>query len=174
MSSFCGGHVRAEGRDSLLLVLHAPACLGRLDVRFLARLTRSLGKPHSRVSSDCGPTPSYAESDFALSIQARRPFPCLLRLPSLSPLCLLVKGSKSKLRMTSASVLRRLYRSSLLSRIPYSSLRFHFSTLPILPPGVGSEWAGGKKGANADECRRVATVDTHQRWHPFFRRYMPH
>jgi len=42
-----GGHVRAEGRDFLLLVLHAPACLGRLDVRLLARLTRPLG--NSRV-----------------------------------------------------------------------------------------------------------------------------
>jgi hypothetical protein len=51
-----GGHVRAEGRDSLLLVLHAPACLGRLDVRLLARLTRSLG--NSRMSSDHGSTPS--------------------------------------------------------------------------------------------------------------------
>ena len=56
MSSFGGSHVLAEGRDSLLLVLHAPACLGRLDVRLLVRLIRSLG--NSRVSSDHGPTPS--------------------------------------------------------------------------------------------------------------------
>jgi hypothetical protein len=69
-----GGHVRADGRDSLLLVLHAPACLGRLDVRLLARLTDFLG--NSRVSSDHGPTPSpilsiTSESD-SLSIQARK------------------------------------------------------------------------------------------------------
>ena len=51
-----GGHVRAEGRDSLLLVFHALACLGRVDVRLLARLPRSLW--NSRVSSDHGQTHS--------------------------------------------------------------------------------------------------------------------
>ena len=56
MSSFGGDHARAEGCDSLLLVLRASASLGRLDVCFLARLTRSFG--NSRVSSAHGPTPS--------------------------------------------------------------------------------------------------------------------
>ena len=37
-----GGRARAEERDSLLLVLHVLACLGRLDVSLIARLTRSL------------------------------------------------------------------------------------------------------------------------------------
>jgi len=57
-----GDHVRADGRDSLLLVSHAPACLGRLDVRLLARLTFS--RELSRVYSDRG---------FVLSCQLRRP-----------------------------------------------------------------------------------------------------
>ena len=52
-----GGHVRAEGRDSLLLVLHTPACLGRLDVRLLACLTRTLG--NSCLSSDHGPNDPF-------------------------------------------------------------------------------------------------------------------
>jgi hypothetical protein len=73
-----GGHVRADGRDSLLLVLHAPACLVRLDVRLLARLTRSL--ENSRMSSDHRPTNSpimsisSTASLYALSTQARKPW----------------------------------------------------------------------------------------------------
>jgi hypothetical protein len=101
-----GDHVRAEGRDSLLLVLHVSACLGRLDVRFLARLTRSLG--NSRVSSDYGPTPSPILSIVSTALlrrlrlsvypSAKTPglIPSFLRPSSLIPLCLLVRRLRSR------------------------------------------------------------------------------
>jgi hypothetical protein len=37
-----GGHALAEGGIPLLLVFHAPARLGRFDVRFVTRLAHSL------------------------------------------------------------------------------------------------------------------------------------
>jgi hypothetical protein len=52
-------------------------------------------------------------------------------------------------------------------------LQTHFSTLPI-PPRADPVWIGEKKGADADECRRVAAVDTHQRRRPSSRRSAPH
>jgi hypothetical protein len=47
-----GCHALAEGGIPLLSVFHAPAHLGRLEVRFVTRLARSLGS--LRLSSDHG------------------------------------------------------------------------------------------------------------------------
>ena len=83
---------------------------------------------------------------------------------------------KSKLRMGSAGAL--IPGASPLSKrplVPYSLLAssnplFH----PPHSPSAGSEWAGGKKGADADERPRVAADDAHQRRRPFFRQSAPH
>jgi hypothetical protein len=67
--------------------------------------------------------------------------------------------AKDGLRPELLSLVRRLYPYSLLA----SSIW-----------GADSEWIGGKKGADADECHRVAADDTHQRRRPFSRRSAPH
>jgi hypothetical protein len=70
-------------------------------------------------------------------------------------------------------LVRRLSKRPLVPYSPLASSNTLFY-LPIPPLGAGSEWTGGKKGADADECRRVAAVDTHQRRRPSSRRSATH
>jgi hypothetical protein len=152
MSSFGGGHVRAEGRDSLLLVLHAPACLGRLDVCLLARLTRSLG--NSRVSSDHGPTPSSILSIpptallcrirrwlYALSTQARRPWLYFLVFSARLPCFLsayLLGGLDSTPALTWTHVFAPSNFRNDIARALKTDMIWRFS----LPTGASLTWLG--------------------------------